>query len=235
MLGRVIDDPAESGHVVACHFGGAGGKPIRCRKRQQRLHRGLKKIAAPHRQVIALLVQIQKIKPELMRNRGDGKPGIGLALQHRESEVGFAHRRMVKNLKVGHGQTRLRQQVLQQYLGAGFGLALGTRRLALRVGADAARDLVATGRRIELDEAAGLGLVTRTPGADAVEAELESLAATLAIDRETVARINTLTVPDTRAADMANLVASAARPGLKTRITAYVAALQARKAGGGNR
>ncbi|MEQ9329953.1 enoyl-CoA hydratase/isomerase family protein [Thalassobaculum sp.] len=119
--------------------------------------------------------------------------------------------------------------------GAGFGLALGTRRLALRVGSDATRDLVGTGRRIELDEASELGLVSRVVAADAVEAELDALAATLAVDRETIARINALTVPDTRPADMANLVASAARPGLKARITAYVAALQARKAEGGSR
>lgn len=117
--------------------------------------------------------------------------------------------------------------------GAGFGLALGTRRLALRIGPDAARDLVGSGRRIAVEAAAGLGLITRVVAAGKIEAELAATAATLAIDRETTARINTLTVPDTREADMAALVASAARPGLKARITDYVAALQARKAQGG--
>jgi len=119
--------------------------------------------------------------------------------------------------------------------GAGFGLALGTRRLALRVGPDAARDLVGSGRRIEATEASSLGLVTRIAAAETVDADLESQAAALAIDAETVVRIHALTVPDTREADMANLVASAARPGLKGRIVAYVAALRARKAEGGNR
>lgn len=119
--------------------------------------------------------------------------------------------------------------------GAGFGLALGTRRLALRVGPDAARDLVGSGRRIGLEEASALGLVTRIAAVETIEDDLDALAATLAIDGETVARINSLTVPDSREADMANLVASAARPGLKARISAYVAALQARKAEGGNR
>lgn len=117
--------------------------------------------------------------------------------------------------------------------GAGFGLALGTRRLALRIGPDAARDLVGSGRRIAVEAAAGLGLVTRVVAPEAVEAELATTAATLAVDHQTAARINTLTIPDTREADMAALVASAARPGLKTRITDYVAALQARRAQGG--
>lgn len=117
--------------------------------------------------------------------------------------------------------------------GAGFGLALGTRRLCLCVGPDAARDLVGSGRRIDVDEAARLGLVTRIVDADAVDAGIREAGAALKIDRETTARINALTVPDTRESDMANLVASAARPGLKGRIAAYVAALQARKAEGG--
>lgn len=119
--------------------------------------------------------------------------------------------------------------------GAGFGLALGTRRLALRIGADAARDLVGSGRRIQVEEAAALGLVTRVAAPDSLDEDLAAVAGSLAIDRETIARVNALTLPDTRDSDMANLVASAARPGLKARITAYVAALQARKADGGTR
>ena len=117
--------------------------------------------------------------------------------------------------------------------GAGFGLALGTRRLCHRVGSDAARDLVGSGRRIDVEEAARLGLVTRVVDAEAVDSGIRETGTALRIDRETTARINALTVPDTRESDMANLVASAARPGLKARITAYVAALQARKAEGG--
>lgn len=119
--------------------------------------------------------------------------------------------------------------------GAGFGLALGIRRLALRVGPDAARDLVGSGRRIGVEEAAGLGLVTRVAAPETIEDELAAVAAALATDGATTARICALTVPDSRESDMANLVASAARPGLKARIAAYVAALQARKAEGGRR
>lgn len=116
--------------------------------------------------------------------------------------------------------------------GAGFGLALGTRRLALRVGGEAARDLVGSGRRIDADEAAALGLVQRLVGPDALGAEIAAVAGRLVIDAETAARIWSLTSPDTRDADMAALVSSAARPGLGDRIAAYVAALKASRGEG---
>lgn len=116
--------------------------------------------------------------------------------------------------------------------GAGFGLALGTRRLVLRVGADAAADLVGSGRRIDADEALALRLIRQLVAPDAIDAALSEALRSATLDAPATARIQALTVPDTREADMANLVASAARPGLKTRIEAYVAALRARKAEG---
>lgn len=116
--------------------------------------------------------------------------------------------------------------------GAGFGLALGTRRLALRIGSEAARDLIGSGRRIEVEEAVALGLVERVVQPAALDAELATVRPP-ATDAGTTARIWSLTASDTREADMANLVASAARPGLKARITDYVTALQARRAEGG--
>lgn len=117
--------------------------------------------------------------------------------------------------------------------GAGFGLALGTRRLALRVGGEAARDLVGSGRRITAEEAAALGLLHRIVEPEALEGELAAAAGRLAIDRETAERIWSLTLTDTREADMASLVASASRPGLKARIEAYVSALKANSSEGG--
>lgn len=119
--------------------------------------------------------------------------------------------------------------------GAGFGLALGTGRLALRVGPDAARDLVGSGWRIDAEEAVTLGLVTRIVESDAVDAALADAVRAQTLDGPTTARIAALTIPDTRERDMANLVASAARPGLKARIERYVAALQERRAEGGKR
>lgn len=117
--------------------------------------------------------------------------------------------------------------------GAGFGLALGTRRLALRVGGEAARDLVGSGRRIAADEAMALGLIHRIVEPETLDAEIAAVAGRLAIDRETTSRVWSLTLPDSRQADMANLVASAARPGLKHRIAAYVSTLRASRTEGG--
>ena len=119
--------------------------------------------------------------------------------------------------------------------GAGFGLALGTRRLALRIGAAAARDLVGSGRRIDSEEALALGLIDRHVEPEAVEDAVIAVTSRHALDPETMERICALTVPDSRDADLANLVASASRPGLKARIVSYVAALRARKTVGGGR
>lgn len=116
--------------------------------------------------------------------------------------------------------------------GAGFGLALGTRRLALRIGGESARDLVGSGRRIDAGEAAALGLVQRLVEPDGLDGEIAGVAGRLAIDAETARRIWSLTLPDTRDADMAALASSAARPGLGDRIAAYVAALNASRGEG---
>ncbi|MEQ8397985.1 enoyl-CoA hydratase/isomerase family protein [Thalassobaculum sp.] len=119
--------------------------------------------------------------------------------------------------------------------GAGFGLALGTRRLAFRIGSEAARDLVGSGRRIDASEAASLGLIQRMVDPDALESEMVAASRHYALDAATAERVHALTVPDTRESDLANLAMSAARPGLKARITSYVASLQDRKAEGGKR
>lgn len=107
--------------------------------------------------------------------------------------------------------------------GAGFGIALGTRRLAERLGGDAARDLIASGRRIDQNAAQVLGLIDRIIGEDDLAGEIDRARATAGrLDGETQAAINRLTMEDGRARDMAALVASASRPGLKDRIAVYL-------------
>ena len=115
------------------------------------------------------------------------------------------------------------------------GAPSGPRRLAVRVGSAAARDLVGSGRRIDAEEAVSLGLIQRVVAPEAVDAALLTAADLCTLDPETTARVQALTVADTRESDLANLVESAARPGLKSRIAAYVAALQARKSEGEKR
>lgn len=56
--------------------------------------------------------------------------------------------------------------------GAVFGVALGTRRLMERIGADLARDMVRSGRVLPHDEALRVGLATIAVPPDAVEPEI---------------------------------------------------------------
>ena len=117
--------------------------------------------------------------------------------------------------------------------GAGFGITLGTRRLALRVGSERARDLIGSGRRIEAEEALTLGMIAEIVSEGDMDQRIADLARSYArLDAATTARVHALTLPDTREGDLANLVASAARPGLKGRVAAYVQSIAApRRAG----
>lgn len=106
--------------------------------------------------------------------------------------------------------------------GLAFGILLGTRRLAARIGADAARRIQNETRAFDASEALALGFATdiaEEPGwppvIDAATAAANALAP------EATAALFRATAPDTRAEDMADLAASAARPGLKQRIQAY--------------
>lgn len=101
-----------------------------------------------------------------------------------------------------------------RFPGAQFGIVLGTRRLAERVGAEAARHIVIDGAEWLADAALTAGLVSR----------IDDSPGTLAMPRVTPATaraVRGVTRSDTRDADLAALVRSAAEPGLKARITAY--------------
>jgi enoyl-CoA hydratase/carnithine racemase len=106
--------------------------------------------------------------------------------------------------------------------GAVFGVALGTRRLMERIGSDLARDIVRTGRVLPHDEALRVGLATIAVPTDGVEPEIiAAQQAATRLDVETTAAIQRLGRRDDADADLAGLVRSAARPGLKERILAY--------------
>jgi enoyl-CoA hydratase len=107
-----------------------------------------------------------------------------------------------------------------RFPGAQFGIVLATRRLAERIGVDAARALVLEGGELDAPQALALGLAT----------QLGDMAAELAAprpDAATARAIRSATRDDCRDADLAALVRSAARPGLQARITAYRARLLA--------
>jgi enoyl-CoA hydratase len=106
--------------------------------------------------------------------------------------------------------------------GLRFGIVLGTRRLAHRIGADAARDVLATSRTLAADEALRLKFITRI----AAQSEWPALIAAArkesgVLTQPATARLNEQTVTDTRAADMAALVQSVSVPGLKERIRMF--------------
>ena len=107
-----------------------------------------------------------------------------------------------------------------RFPGAQFGIVLGTRRLAERIGVDAARALVLEAGELDAMQALALGLVTRLG-----DSAPDLLAPRP--DAATAHAIRSATRDDWRDADLAALVRSAARPGLQTRITAYRARLLA--------
>ena len=106
--------------------------------------------------------------------------------------------------------------------GLGFGVVLGTRRLAACVGRDAARDIQNECRTFDADEAAEMGFLNQLAEpadwpqiieAAGQAAEVIPIGSSQALFRVTAA--------DTRAEDMVDLVNSASQPGLKDRIRAY--------------
>lgn len=108
-----------------------------------------------------------------------------------------------------------------RFPGARFGLVLGTRRLVERVGVDAARRVVTAGEEWSAATALAHGLVSRIDDA--------APAIACVVDRETAAALRAATRPDHRDTDLAALVRSAARPGLRGRIEHYLAQLRATK------
>lgn len=105
--------------------------------------------------------------------------------------------------------------------GLRFGIALGTRRLAHRIGADAAQDILGSSRTFKADEGLRLGFLTSlAPVAtwDEVKADTHRR---LRLDAHAHATMKALVQPDTRSADLAAIAETASLPGLKDRILAF--------------
>lgn len=106
--------------------------------------------------------------------------------------------------------------------GLRFGVVLGTRRFAARVGDDAARDILSASRSFDAAEALRIGFLTQVSPREewpdivtATRVQSEKLATAAA------AALRSATLRDTRAEDMAALARSVAEPGLKERIRAF--------------
>jgi enoyl-CoA hydratase/carnithine racemase len=109
--------------------------------------------------------------------------------------------------------------------GARFGLVLGTSRLASLVGEARALALTAGGQGLDAPAALASGLATGIAPQDSWPAEIAALADGLAkVDRATARALAEAARPDTRDADLAALVRSAAAPGLRDRVANYAGA-----------
>ncbi|ABQ68074.1 Enoyl-CoA hydratase/isomerase [Rhizorhabdus wittichii RW1] len=128
------------------------------------------------------------------------------------------------DLLVACGRRIVVEQATFSFPGAGFGLVLGTRRLAHRIGETAAQHVVASGAAIAAEEAVRLNLATACVAEPDLQATLDrEVAVATRLDRETYAAIGEASGSDAGALDrdLAMLVRSAARPGLRQRIEAY--------------
>ena len=109
--------------------------------------------------------------------------------------------------------------------GARFGLVLGTRRLTAIVGEARALALTSRGQGLDAEGALGCGLATSLLAQEGWDAEVAAIGAEVArVDRATALALAGAARADTRDADLAALVRSAAVPGLRERITAYAGA-----------
>lgn len=109
--------------------------------------------------------------------------------------------------------------------GLRFGLVLGTRLFAERVGAERARAIHQVSQAFQASEALEWGFLTEIASQEhwgPVIAKVQAAAGALPADA--AAHLFRVTAPDHRDADLAELVRSAAQPGLKERIAAYLTA-----------
>ena len=116
--------------------------------------------------------------------------------------------------------------------GPAFGLVLGTARLAALVGRDRARDILLSGRELPAEAALAASLATVLLPPEEIGPEIARTAEAAArLDPATVAALHRRTARAEDDADLAALVRSAARPGLKQRIIDYRAQVAARRKG----
>jgi len=106
--------------------------------------------------------------------------------------------------------------------GPGFGLILGTRRLATRIGCDATRRILLSGGEMHLEAASRCGLVTDVSAETEIDALIDDIwRAAIRLSAATVAAIHEATASRSDEGDLAALVTSASYPGLKDRIVKY--------------
>jgi enoyl-CoA hydratase len=115
-----------------------------------------------------------------------------------------------------------------RFPGPAFGLVLGIRRLAERVGRDRALDTLISGATIDTEAALRLGLATQVVPENELEAAIKTTATPAArLDSATIAALHHAIADAGHDRDLAALVRSAARADFKDRIVAYRKLLRA--------
>lgn len=108
--------------------------------------------------------------------------------------------------------------------GWNFELALGTRRLARLVGSYAARDMLIDTKTVGALEAVTMGLASEIADQEVWDRRISELQIRCSVlPQNSKAQMLALTIADTRDEDIAAIVQTAGRPGLKDRIKAYQA------------
>lgn len=159
---------------------------------------------------------------EMLLQKLAGMPQQTVALAHRFAFGAGADLFAACRLRVAAPGTKF------AFPGVRFGIALGTGRLARRVGPDAARAMLAATTPIPLEHALETGLAQEERAVEDWAAMIEEMAvATSSLDARMAEIVAERLNPGEDAADMAALVRSAAEPGLKDRIAAYAAAVAA--------
>lgn len=148
------------------------------------------------------------------------------ALHHAPYEtLAFAHGRVFgagADLAASCGIRVATADTVFRMPGLRFGVVLGTRRFAARVGADKARDILSASRTFDAEEAIDSGFLTQV--AEQTDWPAIEAAARAQCERLTpvaAAALHRNTIPDTRAEDMAALARSVCAPGLKERIRKF--------------
>lgn len=162
---------------------------------------------------------LRMVRLELMLQRVFHAPFMTLALAHGNAIGAGADLFCACALRVAAPETAFRMP------GWKFGVALGTRRLAGRIGEEKARDWLLQGKTLDAGAAKDLGLVQEVAAsADWQEVRQRALQKAGALPAESVAHLLEITARDTRDGDLSALVRSASEPGLRERILAYVQA-----------
>lgn len=120
--------------------------------------------------------------------------------------------------RVAAPETRFRMPGLR------FGIALGTRRLVARIGADRALEIQGASLMFEVGDPISGDFIDTVLGRDGWGAFIEDMAAAQKLSPAAHALLKARVQTDTREADLAALARSAAVPGLKERIKAFRAA-----------